>query len=248
MTLRHGIVVATHPEDHSVDLLLTHNGARLIGVQVQTPTGSNRAGTVDLPHVQERPNKWDITTPADQEIIALVDYVGNTPLVTGFLYPQINQMLFADPLLKITRHQSDVISHIDGRGNMEIRHPSGAYVRIGESPGSVDMSGKNFDRNLKVTRNTKRSVHLRVALAGNTVELTMTPGGDVTLKMKGDITMEAQGKMRFKASEMEFDTPKAHFTGEVKSDGDMIGDGVSLGKHQHDGVRGGDGTSGGPIR
>ncbi len=248
MALRHGIVVAVHPEDHSVDLVLTHNGARLVGVQVMTPNGSTRSGLADLPRIETKANKWDITTAGDQELIALVDYVEKTPVVMGFLYPQINQMLFADPTLRLMRHQSDVISHIDGKGNMEIRHPSGAYVRIAETPGSTDLAGRNFDGNLKVTRNTNRQVHLRVALAGNAVELTMAPDGTVTMKVRGDMTMEADGEMRLTASAMKFDTQEAHFTGAIVSDGDTVADGVSLIEHQHGNVQGGPGKTSRPVR
>jgi porphobilinogen synthase len=45
--LKKGIVVAVHPEDHSVDVVLS-DGRRLTGVQVSTPNGSTRSGTSDM--------------------------------------------------------------------------------------------------------------------------------------------------------------------------------------------------------
>lgn len=204
---RKGIVVATHPEDHSVDLVMVDNGERLIGVQVQVPSGSSRSGTIDMPEVPEKKDKWDITQETDQEMHAIVDYVGRVPTVTGFLYPQINQMLFKDPKMRFSRHQSDVMSYIDGDGNIGIMHPGGAFIQIGEKPEKPELATKNADASLKPDRNTGKKVYLRVELAGNVARLTMTPDGtcelllekDFDLKAKGDITMEAEGNISMKA-------------------------------------------------
>lgn len=199
MSLRKGVVVGTHPEDHSVDLVMVDDGSRLVGVQVQTQNGSSRSGTVDLPAVPEKKNKWDITEQTDQEMLALVDYVGRNPVVTGFLYPQINQMLFKDPKMKFGRHQSDVMNYIDGDGNMGILHPSGAFIQIGEKPEKPELASKNADASLAADRNTGKKVFLRVALAGNAVELTMTPDGTCTLKMEQDFDLQAKGNINMKA-------------------------------------------------
>ncbi|WP_288075268.1 hypothetical protein [Pseudomonas sp.] len=207
MTLRQGVVVATHPEDHSVDLVMVDNGERLTGVQVVTPNGSARTGTVDMPSVPERKDKWDITQNTGQDMKAMVAYVGRNPVVLGFLYPQINQMLFNDPKTRVSRHQSDVISTIDGDGNISLQHPGGAFIQIGEKPEKPDLANKNADASLKPDRNTGKKVYLRVELAGNVARLTMTPDGtcelllekDFDLKAKGDITMEAEGNISMKA-------------------------------------------------
>ena len=196
MSLRRGIVVATHPQDYSVDLVMSDNGARLIGIQVLTPTGSTRTGSVDLPHVPPRKNKWDITEETDQEMIALVGTVNGYPVVVGFLYPQINQMLSNDPNMKINRHQSDVSWMVDGEGNIQLDHPGGAYIRIGETPDQVDTTGKNADANSKADRNTGRKVNVRIGLANNMVEITLTPQGDMTVKLKRNFEMDADGHMR----------------------------------------------------
>ncbi|MGL4457741.1 MAG: hypothetical protein ACRCUB_05015, partial [Plesiomonas shigelloides] len=186
---------------------MTDNGERLIGVQVQTPTGSTRTGTVDLPEVPEKKDKWDITKDDGQDMYALVDYVGRTPVVTGFLFPQINQMTLNSPRARLSRHQSDVMTYIDGDGNISVQHPGGAFIQIGEKPEKADLSGQNADGNLSSDRNTDKKVYLRVALAGNVAELTMTPEGTCTLKLekdfdlraKGNINMEADGNISMKA-------------------------------------------------
>lgn len=192
MSLRTGVVVATHPDDHSVDLVMTDDNSRLAGVQVLSGFGaSSRTGKVDIPEVPEKKDKWDISAPTGQDMFAAVGYFGRIPIVVGFLYPQINQMLMSDPKMRFSRHQSDVYSLIDGDGNMEVRHPSGAYVRIGETADSLDLAGKNADGGLKIDRNTDRKVFVRVELAGSVAKLTITPEGECTLALDKSFNLEA---------------------------------------------------------
>lgn len=238
MSLRKGIVVAVHPDDHSVDLVMADDGSRLIGVQVVTPSGSARTGTVDLPEVPETKDKWDISKRNGQDMLALVGFVGRNPVVTGFLYPQVNQMLQKDAKTRYSRHRSDVDWSIDGDGNIQLTHPGGAYVRIGETPDHVSAAGQNADSNAKFDRNTSRKVNVRIGLAGNVVELTMTPDGDVTFKLEKDFTIEAAGKALIKApGGITLDTPETHCTGNLTVDGALAfkgggsgsgGDGAAL--------------------
>lgn len=190
MNLRRGIVVEVHPEDHSVDLVMADDGSRLTGVQVLTPNGSTRTGTVDLPEVKSKGDKWDIRERSGQDMLAMVATMGaGHPVVVGFTYPQVNQMLFKDPKMKFGRHQSDVQWSIDGDGNIQLDHPCGTYVRIGESPDRVDLGGKNVDANLAPDRNTGREVHVRIGLRNQSVVLTLKPDGDVVLEHKKDLTV-----------------------------------------------------------
>lgn len=247
MALRKGIVVATHPEDYSVDLVMVDNGERVSGVQVMASNASGRTGSVDLPAVPERKNKWDVTEDTGQDMHAMVDYVGRVPVVTGFLYPQINQMLFKDPKMKFNRHQSDVMDYIDGKGNFGIIHPSGAFIQVGDKPDLPDFPKQNADATLVADRNTDTKVYMRISLAGQKVEITLSPDGTATMKMEKDFNVECKNA-KIKASDgIEFDTPKAHFTGEVTSDGDMKAGNISLQKHKTSGVKGGTDTSDVPV-
>lgn len=197
---RKGIVVATHPEDPSVDIVMVDDGSRLTGVQLMAPMGASaRTGSIDLPEVPEKKDKWDITKETGQDMIAIVDYVGRTPVVTGFMFPQISQMTFKDPKMRFNRHQSDVMSYIDGDGNMGIMHPGGAFIQIGEKPEKPELASQNADASLKPDRNTGKKVFLRVALAGNVAELTMTPDGTCTLKLEQNFEVEAKGDISLKA-------------------------------------------------
>lgn len=222
--MKRGIVVATHPEDHSVDIVMS-DGRRLAGVQVMSKNASARSGTIDMPAVPEKDgDKWDITKENGQDQVALVDFVGEVPVVVGYLFPQISQMTFEDPELRIDRHQSDVITTIDGKGNIQIVHPGGTYIRVGEDPDKQDFSGANFDESLAVDRNTETKAWVRVELAGGDVVLTMDPSGEVTLKSSKKVVV---------------DTPTVEMTGDlnvagqVTAVGDVIGQNVSLAWHLH---------------
>lgn len=227
MALRKGIVVDTHPDDHAVDLLMLDNGERLVGVQVSSSAASGRTGTVDLVAVPPGRNKWDISQENGQDTHALVDYVGRTPVVMGFLFPQINQMLFKDPKLKFGRHQSDVINYNDGQGNFGVLHPSGAFIQVGESPEPPAFANRNADGNLKVDRNTGRKVHVRISLAGKTAVLTMTPGGSCTLDLDENLDITVGGHANVNCNDATItakervlvDSPSSRFTGALDVDG-----------------------------
>jgi hypothetical protein len=238
-THRLGYVVATHPEDHSVDLVMCDDGSRLIGIQVLSKNGSTRTGSVDMPAVPAKANKWDITQATGQDQKAVVAYVGRNPVVIGFLIPQINQMLFNDPLLAFSRHQSDVIKAIDGDGNIDIRHPGGLRIRIGETPEHADFSGKNTDANFAVDRNQSRKPFIRVSMPGDSMVLTVTPDGVVTMTSAGPVTVTAPM--------VTLNAPETLITGHLTVMGDAEIEGVSSRNHVHDGVRAGPDTSGHPV-
>lgn len=190
MNLRKAIIVDTHPEDNSVDLVLCDDGSRLSGVPVLVHNASARSGGVDLPEVPQKADKWDITKRDGQDMEAYVGYMGaGNPVVIGFAYPQVSQMTFKDKKRRFNRHQSDVYTTITGNGDVELYHPSGAYVRIAESLDHEDLERKNFDESLVLDRNKDRQVGMRVSLGGVTIDIK---DGEVNitatkLKVTGDV-------------------------------------------------------------
>ncbi len=190
--LRKGIVVETHPEDYSVDLVMADDGSRMVGVQVLTSNSSTRTGTVDMPKIKPTGNKWDVTKRTGQDMEALVATYDGHPVVVGFIYPQVSQMTFRDNKFRLFRHQSDVIEMIDGDGNIDLRHPSGMAIRIGQTPDHYDPKLKNEDKTLVVDRNTEKKPYIRITMADVMAQLTIAPDGQVTLTTEAGIDVTAK--------------------------------------------------------
>jgi phage baseplate assembly protein gpV len=197
--LRKGIVVATHPEDHSVDIVMADDGSRLTGVPVMAGPGTSaRTGTVDLPDVPAKANKWDITKRDGQDMEVLVGELGNRhPVVVGFLFPQVNQVLPKSPGTRVVRHRSDITQVTDADGNMQMTWPNGTYLRIGEAP---DHQTLQVADSASVDRNTSRRMHVRLGLAGGAFTLTITPDGACTMEMKQDMTIKTDAAVHIEAA------------------------------------------------
>jgi len=230
-SLRQGIVVDTHPEDHSVDLVMLDDGSRMIGVQIMSPNGSTRSGATNIPHSPKKKDKWDITQRTGQDQIAVVAFVRSTPVIMGFLFPQVSQMTWAEKDRMVDRHASDVYTTISPGGDYELFHPSGAYIRISESPEHEDLTGTNFDKNFALDRNGGKKVHVRIRSKDTWVDID--PNGIVTVRAPVRIMLE---------------TPLVHATGNVLIDGnlsvgghadiaeDCVAGGISVMHHVHGGV------------
>lgn len=197
--LRKGIVVATHPEDHSVDLVMVDDGSRLVGIQVMTHNASTRSGKVDLPHVPPKRDKWDISQRTEQEMEAIVGFVSGHPVVMGFLYPQISQMTFADPQMSIERHQSDVYRTISGNGDVEFYHPSGFFIRIGSDLEHKDLTGGNFDRNFATNRNTDSMAGIRISLPNQSAVVTVMADGNIEIESQEAIKVKCEKEFSLEA-------------------------------------------------
>lgn len=222
--MRLAYIVETHPTDHSVDLVMVDDGTRYLGVQVLAQNASTRSGVVDMPKIDRGKDKWDITKVTGQDMKALVGFVGGNPVVMGTLFPQVNQMLLKDPQARRYRHQSDVETLIDGDGNMQITHPSGTYIRIGEATDADKLDGKYADKSA-TDRNTSRKVNIHIGMAGGVLELTLSPEGAVSLKCAKGVTVEAGEEVHVKAPSVKLETPKVTATQDVEIQGNLKVDG-----------------------
>lgn len=228
--IRQGIVVDTHPEDHSVDLVMLDDGSRMIGVQIMSPNGSTRSGSTNMPHAPQKKDKWDITKRTGQDQIALVAFMRHNPVVIGYLFPQVSQMTFSEKDRMVDRHASDVYTTISPHGDYELYHPSGAFIRISEAPEHEDLSGKNFDKNFALDRNTGKLVKIRIQSGDTYVEID--PAGKVTVKANTEIIL---------------DTPLVSVTGRMVVAGDVTATGISLVHHVHSDVVAGPDNTGEPV-
>jgi phage gp45-like len=223
-SLRWGRVAAVHPEDYSVDLVMTDTGERLTGVQVLSHHASANSGSASLPNPSTPPsgNKWDLTASTDRDVLAAVASFGPYGVVIGFRYPQICQMLFADLDRVVNRHPSDFYTTSDSSGNFEAYHPSGTYFRIGTSGAHEDLTGKDFDGKWAIAKNTGAAVHahLTVANAGAQVAtLDIDPSGNITVTHNGNMSVTTNGTTYVKSSSVTVDAPTTHVTGAMTVDG-----------------------------
>lgn len=196
--LRLAKVAAIHPEAHAVDLVFLDNGSQIPLVQVMSSAASTNSGLNDLaePSLPASGDKWDLSESKDRDIMAVVGFFHELPIVLGFLYPQVCQMLFADKNRRVNRHASDVYTSVDADGNTELFHPSGTYLRIGTTPAHEDLTGQDYDQQWKIEKNTDKAVHvhLEVANAGTPVaSLGVDPSGNVALEHDGNLTADTGG-------------------------------------------------------
>lgn len=249
-SLRWGRVAAIHPEDYSVDLVMTDDGSRLAGVQVLAPFASSNAGFNDLaqPATPSSGEVWDLREETSRDVIAAVAFFDHLPVVIGFRYPQVCQMLFKELERRVSRHASDVYSTIDAEGNAELYHPSGTFLRIGTSPAHEDLTGKDADGRWKIARNVGKSVHLQVTVAnagGTVASLNIDPSGNVTLTHVGNLSVDVGGSATVNvvgttdvtsggaatvtAPSVTLDTPQTTCTGNLTVQGAMnvLGNGAS---------------------
>lgn len=188
-------VIRVVPGARAVDLLFLDDGSRVPAVQVMTPCGSTDSGSNFMINPSGG-GKWDAKLTGSRDVIAVVGFYRGLPVVIGFLYPQVCQMLFDRQDFKVDRHPSDVYSTIDADGNVEVFHPSGTYLRIGENPAHEDLTGQDTDGAWAISKNTGKAVHVQLTIknAGATkASLNIDPSGNVTLEHEGNFTHHVKG-------------------------------------------------------
>lgn len=272
MNMRLGRVAAVHPGDHSVDLVMIDDGSRLAGVQVMTGSGTSNSGNFDLPtpSTPASGDKWSLTEQTDRDMMAVVGMVGPRPVVTGFLFPQVSQMLFKDPNMKVSRHASDVYTALDGSGNFEMAFPNGAFLRIATDPAHQDLSGKNVDGSWKASKNTGAELYFHLEQAGGKATVDISPTGAIKITTMETVEVEAVTSITLKTPLVMVDAAESTFTGHVTIQGglnlsggagasamvngsievvggDVKADAISLKDHKTSGVQPGGGTSDVPV-
>ena len=239
--LRYGLVVATHPEDHSVDLVMTDDYSRVAGVQVMCDGGLD-FGRANLfsPDDKSGDDKWSMAKRTADDVKAIVLWGARMPVVIGFLYPQVGQMTFSDKNRFIDRHSSDVYETIDAAGNWERAFPNGGFIRYATTPDHEDLTGKDVDKNWAIKKNTSAATHLRVVL-GNAgavkFDFHTDPDGNVAVTAQGACTLNITGDSTINthnatlnaavatvnaSTKIELATPLVHCTQNLVVDGTAL--------------------------
>ncbi|HFD88181.1 MAG TPA: hypothetical protein ENJ35_10980 [Gammaproteobacteria bacterium] len=214
--LRLARVAQVYPESGRVDIVMLDDGTEIAGVQSMLSDASTRTGVSGMPE-PSRAGERDLTFSEDLDMIAVVGYLAGGPIVLGFLPPRSTQMLFKDKDRMIYRHASDLYFTVDEMGNAELYHPSGTYVRIGESSAHEDLTGKDFEKKWKIDRNTDKQPYFKAAVANGGAEqasLEMTPTGDINITAQGGVNENITGNVNIT-------TPKATINGDVDVTGNV---------------------------
>ena len=205
-------VVSVHPDAHSVDVEMA-DGRKVFGVPVLSPSASSTSGQNNLPHLD-----------SNTLIVGMLDYFdGEIPFINGFLFPQVSQNLFTDNR-SLNRHHSGGYTSITESGEMEVYHPSGLFVRLGEDDTHEDLTGKDYDGVFKHSKNTDKAACFTVGFAGKTTKIKLSPDG--TIAITGDITLT--GNLTI--------TGNLHTNSTISADEDVITGDVSLKHHTHPGT------------
>lgn len=191
-------VVDIHPESHAVDVVLMDDGRRVSGVQVLSSAAGGDYGFNDLAVPSQ--TGYDAKNSKKRDIYGVVSWIKDIPVVIGFLYPQVTQILFEEKERMVYRHPSDVYVTIDSKGNTELYHPSGAYFRMGVSAAHEDLTGKDYDKVWKIAKNTGNKVNIHLQQAGGTASLNIDPSGNIDITHAGNLTTDTGGNLSAKVA------------------------------------------------
>lgn len=247
-------VIKVHWETNSVDLVMSNDGRTISGVRVMTQAASTNTGMHDLPTPEENDPLKMKSTKKTRDIIAVVSYFNDLPVVLGFLHPRDTQMLFADKERMVYRHASDVYQTIDKDGNIEMRHPSGLYIRIATDPAHEDLTGQDYNKQWAIAKNTDKQVHLHIEQAGGAATLDIAPNGAIVVNTASTLTATAVGAATVTSStSVTVNAPACTINaqnitlngntvvnGSVTVSGDVVAGGISLDTHTHPDAQGGD--------
>lgn len=264
-----GKVTAVYAKAHAVDVVMNKDARQLSAVTVLCGMVSTASGSVDL-HTPGAPSKpYDVQNTEGLNIWAAVAMFADLPVVIGFKAPELGEMTFDRVNFKITRHPSDVYTSIDDDGNVEVFHPSGTYLRIGEATAHEDLTGQDFDKRFAIKRNMDKAPHVFLAVRNGgeaKVSLDLKPDGGAALIATGDVDVTGQGNLTavvqgtahiesvgdatFKAPKVTLDTAEVAVTGKITAEGDIVstsGDvkagNISLKNHKHTSAAPGSPTS-----
>ena len=193
-TIRLARVTYAHPEAQRFEAIFLDTGDYVRDVQVMTPYGGTDFGyTTGIPFPDEEGHDPNMTEndPDVRHIVAVVACLQGMNICLGYLYPQITQMAFtrADKNRLIERHPSDTYRTISDDGDMDLVHPGGAYIRIGDGTAPDALEGRDYDGIWKIKRNKDKSV--TITLASSEAQMRLTPDGRILLSGAASIEADA---------------------------------------------------------
>lgn len=115
-------------------------------------------------------------------------------------------------------------------------------MRFGTSSAHEDLTGKDYNKKWKITKNTSKQVHIHIEQAGGVASVDIAPNGAITVTSAASISATAP---------TTHITSEVIVTGNVSVSGDVVaGSGsanISLLHHVHSGILPGPANTGAPV-
>jgi len=129
-------VVRFLPSSNTVDVVTIDNNISISSCLVACSIPAGFAyGTRYFPTHDDNNSEVEYINSAGDIycVAAFIDSDYNNAVVLGFLFPLETTLSIAEYGLYIFRHESDVIWMVRGDGTMQIYHPSGSIIKIGDN-------------------------------------------------------------------------------------------------------------------
>lgn len=203
-TIRIARVTAVHPEGQKMEVIFLDSGDYGRDVQLMTPYGGTDFGfTSGLPSPDEEGHEYNMQQwdPNKRHINAVVATCDSIHICLGFLYPQCTHMAFTkgqDKNRLIERHTSDFVRTISDAGDMDMVHPSGAHLRIGNGSEPDGLAGRDFDGVWSIKHNTGGAVTIALVnnSGGESTSVKLLPDGTVEVRASKDVDIRANENVK----------------------------------------------------
>jgi len=224
-----GRVYKVYPSANMVDIMM-FDGSLLPKVQVMASTASTTSGKVEMPIPKyegsdmidkSRPYPLQDARDGESDVIAVIAFLGGSlsrPIVLGFLFPEENEILCdtkdqvgnKDGSMLLWKHWSNVYVRVakgateDKPADIEISHPSGLLIKIGDYDGSLTEQRTpivNWDKDIRPFKWKNPSnnelgpvPHLFIYHPSGT-HLVIDDSGNVVIQVEGNVTHTINGDL-----------------------------------------------------
>ncbi len=201
-------VTGVNPEGQKLEVIFLDTGDYGRDVQVLSPyAGTDFGFTSGIPAPEEEghdPN-MEPNEPGKRHIIAAVASVQGVHLCLGFMFPQITQMAFpksTHPNRLIERHTSDFYRTVSDKGDMDMVHPGGAFMRIGSGTEFESLCKCDYDKQFVIKHNKSSNPSITLSTSEGGVggaKVTLHANGDIVVTAAGKVTVTAEGDIAMKS-------------------------------------------------
>ena len=194
-TIRLARVTRVWPEGQALDCIFLDTGDYGRGVQVMSPYAGSDFGFSGVPAPEKEGDAPNMTNNGDQRtILAVVACLSGISICLGYLHPAGGEMTFAKDQHKnrlIERHTSDFYRTINDDGDLDMVHPSGAFLRLGSGSTPDVLDRKDFRKKWQLKHNKTKKPAMTLHTSGSDLSLSET--GLVAKGKEATLTMDSSG-------------------------------------------------------